>query len=135
MKDKIQPENAKKQVDKLCDFYDVDMDFVPPDSKEQLKTILMDLEKSVVRGRLEIKGPDDGSSCEPILHLEKESHTFKVLDGAAKVAMSKASTGDNHERIYYLLGYMAGTGPDAIQELKGKYLSTAETLGMFFLQV
>ena len=127
----INKEDAQKQIDILTKYYDVDLDFVPEKSKAIVESILANLLKNVCKGRLEIS---EGDVLVVKMHLRERTIEFEPLGGRAKVAMGKASE-DEHDRVYHLLGYLCKEGSIVIENLTGAYLSCAESLGMFFLQV
>lgn len=138
-KEIIAVENAEKQLNLLMDYYEISVDEIADDDQKQgLRNSIKSLTKAIQTGRVEIKLEDDT----PIVYqnLKKpvgDMHQIKYneITGRAKIAMKDNKENDHYGRMYSFLGGLSGHGATVIMKLKGKDLSIAEYLGVFFLAV
>lgn len=130
---KLSIENAQAELDKLLDYYEIDFDDLPADSKDAISAVLRKVVKFIRQGRLEIK-IEDGIKCIQTLRDNSYSITYKELNGKAKAAMGSKKETDQNGRIHALLGSLSD-GETVITKLKGPDLSLAECLGGIFLLV
>jgi hypothetical protein len=129
----ISEEIAVEQAGILLDYYDIDPEDLPDDQQKIVDTYTRKLIKAIMRGRIEIKEIDGAPA---ITQFTKAGSTiaYGILGGKAREETSKVKDGNHYGKIYALLGSMSGIGKDAISALEGPDLTTAEALGMLFLQ-
>lgn len=130
---KLSTESAEAELDKLLEYYEIDIDDLPPESISGIEAVLKKMVKFIRLGRLEIK-TEDGIQCIQTLRDSETAITYKELTGKAKTAMGTKETTDQHGRIFALLGALSD-GEAVILKLKGPDLSLAECLGGLFLLV
>jgi hypothetical protein len=135
---KLSAESANKVLQIMYDYYENDLK-----TKEE-ERIEMELEgirygvvhagliKGVMAGRLKItEDGEDGLTVTQTMKREKTEIVYRVIDGRSRVVMEK-KTGQ-HSKMFQMLGYLCGKGPDIFSSFKGVDLSLAECLGLFFL--
>ena len=132
IENKIPEDAAQKQVDILIDYYELD------DEKELIKLVRPDLIKHVMRGRIEISmGDNNRLAVRQTFKFpvgESEGLDYKVINGVSKKQM-KASSKSDHEKMYSLMGSLAGVSGESISRLEGVDLSAMECLANLFLSV
>lgn len=128
----ISEEVAENEVQKLLDFYEIEIDDI---DNNGLKSSITSLKKAVRKGRLEIK--DEGIIVQTLKRHKGEIGTleYKELNGQAKKAMGRARPDDANGRLYELLGSLSGMGSKAISNLRGVDLSLAESIGVVLMLV
>ena len=136
----ISEEVAKEQFEQFCEYYDFDAeDATAEDVRVALDAATARIIKAIMRGRLEVKDVDGDITVRQVLKHpmgDVSELSYGVLTGKAKIAMEKKKKQDDHHgKIYALLGSLSGLGEGAISSLRGADLSTAECVGMVFLQV
>lgn len=132
-KPKLSIENAQAELDKLIDYYEIDIDDLPSSAKDGIDAVMKKMVKFIRLGRLEIK-IEDGIQCIQTLRDSETKITYKELNGKAKTAMGSKKETDQHGRLFALLGALSD-GERVIHQLKGPDLSLAECLGGLFLLV
>jgi hypothetical protein len=130
---KIGRSTAEKEFQKFVEYYEID-EFENKDQQELFDSAKSKIVKAIIRGRLEISEVE-GEFLIIQTTRKGQRITYREIDGQAKMESDKAGDGQNHGRIYSLLGYLSGDGQDAIKQLKGPDLSLAENLGAAFLAV
>ncbi|NIP56142.1 hypothetical protein GWN42_31380 [candidate division KSB1 bacterium] len=131
----ISEESAREQVAILLDFYDIDPEYLPSDQANIVNTCIRKLTKSIMTGRLEIAKNDNNRPEVTQLTNSGEEINYGVLSGKHREETSKVEKENNHYgKIYAMLGSMSGLGRSAISQLEGPDLTTAEALGLLFLQ-
>ena len=130
---KLSAESAEAELDKLLEYYEIDIDDLPVESISGIKAVLKKMVKFIRLGRLEIK-IEDGIQCIQTLRDSEATITYKELTGKAKTAMGTKEMADQHGRIFALLGALSD-GEAVVLKLKGPDLSLAECLGGLFLLV
>jgi hypothetical protein len=126
----IQQEDAQKQVDLLIEYYDLDPE------KEELRKIIPDLTRHIMRGRVEITEDAEGE-----IHVRQNFRkpvndttglNYNVINGVNKTQM-KTDTKSDFAKIYAMVGSMTGWSGMKISQLKGVDNQVVETLGALFL--
>lgn len=130
---KLSEESASAILDKLIEYYEIDLDDLPSASKDSIDATMKKLVKFIRKGRLEIN-TEDGIQCIQTLRDGKTKITYKELCGKAKIAMGSKKETDHHGRLFALLGALSD-GETTIAQLKGPDLSLVECLGGLFLLV
>lgn len=135
---KVSLQNAKKAIDLLLDYYDVDLDDL--DDTEQRSAVQLAINRvirAIKKGRLEIKIEGESLIVNQFLANKYQGIespiNYREVDGISKIAMKDVE--DSYSRIYAYLGGLSGLGIDSIMKLKGKDLGLVECLGSIFLQV
>lgn len=129
----LSEDSAAAQLDRLIDYYEIELDDLPPASKDSIDATMKKLVKFIRKGRLEIN-LEDGIQCIQTLRDGKTKIIYKELCGKAKIAMGSKIETDHHGRLFALLGALSD-GETAVTQLKGPDLSLAECLGGLFLLV
>ena len=131
MKYVLSEESAAEQIDLFMEYYEVDLEDIPEALADGVAAAKAKVEKAIRKGRVEIR---DGEGLEIMQKINggKSEVVYGELTGKAKIAMGDKT---DYGKIYALLGALAGIGETAIQKLRGADLSTAECIGMLFLQV
>lgn len=143
---RISQENAEKEMEKYLAYFDLNIDELKSeqsnsDRRDALQSSYDRLIKAVRKGRLEVKtdGGEDGDEIQLIQtvgKIGKETKLiYKELSGAAKVAMKDAETNDDYGRVYALAGSLNGLGMAGMKKLKGRDLSTAESIGAIVMNI
>jgi len=130
----LSQETAEAVLDKLIEYYEIDLDDLPIESKSGIEAVMKKMVKFIRMGRLEIK-TEDGIQCIQTLRNSETTLTYGELTGKAKTAMGTKEMNDTHGRLFALLGVLCGSGEAVILKLKGPDLSLAECLGGLFLLV
>lgn len=134
-KKKISAENAKIEIDKIIEFYEIE----GASEDNVIKGIVAKLMTAVSKARLEVEVSGDGISitqhlAKPIGALEKL--VYGELTGGSKRAMARIKDdSDVFGKIYALLGSMAKEDAAIFEKMRAPDITTAEQLGMLFLQV
>lgn len=132
----ISEEVAEAQVDLFCNYYDIDLSDSAESQKEAVETARKKIIRAIRFGEMEISLDDeDDPIIKQMIPIKGGGTTdieYGVLSGKHKKAMTKQ---EEFGKMYSLLGSLSGLGETAISKLKGRHLSTAECIGMFFLQV
>lgn len=130
----LSKESAAAQLQVMFDYYEIDLADLPEEQQPAVRNAEMKLVKAIRNGRLEIKPGDDGVVS--IVQTVKNGETldYGEVNGEAKVAMGLKKDGDSYGKAYALMGSLCGGGEAVIMKLKGKDLSTAEALGILFMQ-
>lgn len=131
----ISPESAEAQVQLLLDWYDLRPDEVRTETQSVIETSIRRLVRAVQEGHVEIRETTDGK-IDVMQRLIKppsktDTLTYGVLTGKAKVTLR--DTDSSYERIYGILGSLAGVGRQVIASLEGRDLTIAESLGFLYL--
>jgi hypothetical protein len=138
-KNKISRELAQEQVDLLLEFYDIDVEFFPEESRPSVQAHIDGVLKGIMRGRLSVMNKDgDLVIVQRPTRKGKnvpESLAYAELEGKHKVEMSRCEDNGNYPRMYTLAGAMTKEGADVIKSLKGCDLGDAENLVNLFLIV
>ncbi|GHV89686.1 hypothetical protein AGMMS50268_01890 [Spirochaetia bacterium] len=132
---KISEETAAKSVMQIVTHYHIDIERMPgDDQKNAIESALATLQRGFQAGLLETEITDDGT-MNVIQHLEsnKQTLTYKEMQGKHKRAMDGFPEGTLFERQQALLGSLCGLGKDVIGTLRGFDLKLAEALSIFFL--
>lgn len=124
-------EAAADQLQLFMDYYEVELDDTQASQADAVKVAKAKVLKAVRLGRVEFR-ENDGFEIMQKVNGGKTEVIYKELTGKAKMAMGDKS---DYGKIYALLGSLAGIGETAIQKFRGADLSTAECIGMLFLQV
>lgn len=130
----ITEQNAKLELKKMFDYYEIDIDEI--ENKEHRKAIQAGydrLVKAVRLGRLKIK-IENGITVTQKLRNDDEI-IYREIDGKAKAEMDGKAAEAHNQKMHSLLGSLSGLGEGAIKQLKGVDLSLAEVLGLIFLSV
>lgn len=131
----ISEESAREQVEILLDFYDIDPEHLPSDQANIVNTCVRKLTKSIMAGRLEVTKDENNRPNVTQSTSSGEEISYRVLSGKHREETSKVEKENNHYgKIYAMLGSMSGLGRSAISQLEGPDLTTAEALGLLFLQ-
>lgn len=128
----IPEDAAEAQIDVLLEYYDVDPE------KDIVKEVRPSLLRHVMRGRVEII-LDSDSDLVVTQHLkfppsDTKSLTYQVISGKNKKQM-KSNAKSDHEKMYSLMGSLAGGGGEPMSRLKGVDNSAMEALANIFLSV
>lgn len=134
---KVSEEVAQDQLDLLIDYYDIDLD-MKNDADDVQRAALAAVEKLkryIRLGRVEITA-DDGLTV--IQHFkyskgETTSISYRVCDGKAKMAMSKAGEKDYSGKIYHLMASLGNVSPGDLAKLQAVDSNVVECLGAVFL--
>jgi hypothetical protein len=135
----ISEETAQGQIDKFLDCYDIDPDDMPDNLKAAVISSLKKIKKAIRKGRLEIEITDETVIISQYIDSKKAPKgapnpiVYKEVTGAAKIGIKDDST--DYGKMYSFLGALSGEGIRLFQNLSGKDLSLAESLGVVFLQV
>ncbi len=139
-KNSLPKDVAEKQVDLFMRFYDIDPveDAANKRHRESLQASLNRLVKHVMRGRVEITLVDN--KIKILQRLEYPINDVKELEynivgGIARTQMKNAEEGDEHGKIYSLVGSLTGWTGNSIAKLISVDISVVECLGVFFLIV
>ena len=133
---KLSEESASKEVQKILDYYDIDIDKdFDAEYKKIFEQSIAKAIKAVRLGRLSVKVDDNGISITQSLKNGKTSLTYREIDGRAKLATATVGKDDSFGKIYEIMGSLSGLGSSAIAEMKGVDLSLCECLGTIFLSV
>jgi hypothetical protein len=139
----ISKDNAAKQLKRLFDFYEVDIDDYEgikvkgTNVKKALGFAKKKLFKAIRKGRIEI-GVDDLKRLSIIQHLTGAYKTLKTIEYKPlrledKNVMGNEDSENDNAQMYALLASMSRTDPDIFKALEGVDGTTAECLGSFFL--
>jgi plasmid stabilization system protein ParE len=132
---KISSKNARIQLEKMFDYYEIDIDEIEEkELKRAIKGGYERLVKAIRLGRLEIN-LEDGIKIIQTTRNSGTKITYREIDGVAKSAMAGKEEKDYYGKSYALMGSLCDLGEAAIKKLKGVDLSLAEVLGMIFLSV
>lgn len=129
----LSKEAAESEIEKIFDYYDIDLDEI--EDKEQKKIIKMNYDrliKAVRAGRVEVKY-EKGLQ---IIHNLKDSAeviTYDAPNAQAKMAMAGCDPNDNYGKIYNLMGACSKLGVGAIYKIPANELPIIEVLGAIFL--
>lgn len=128
----IPEDAAEAQIDVLLEYYDVDPE------KDIIKEVRPSLLRHVMRGRVEIILDTEGDLVVTqnlkFPPSDKKSLTYAVISGKNKKQMKSNSKSD-HEKMYSLMGSLAGGGGEPMSRLKGVDNSAMEALANIFLSV
>lgn len=128
-------ENAKNELQKMLDYYEIEIDELEDDDlKKAIQQGYDRLVKAVRLSRLEIK-IEDGIKIIQKLRDGTKVIEYREIDGKAKTEMAGKKVDDNYGKAYALMGALSGLGESAIKNLKGVDLSLCEVLGLIFLSV
>jgi hypothetical protein len=129
----INEEVATEQAGIMLDYYDIDPEDLPEDQQKVVETYTRKLIKAIMKGRVEIKEVDGKPA---ITQFTDGGSTIEygVLSGKAREETSKVKDNNHYGKIFAMLGSMGNVGKDGISALEGPDLTTAEALGMLFLQ-
>ena len=128
-------ENAKNELQKMLDYYEIEIDELEDDDlKKAIQQGYDRLVKAVRLGRLEVK-IENGIKIIQKLRDGTKTIEYREIDGKAKTEMAGKKVDDNYGKAYALMGALSGLGEGAIKNLKGVDLSLAEVLGLIFLSV
>jgi hypothetical protein len=125
----ISEESAEEQLDKLIEFYDVDMEDLGKTDKRR-KKIRRKLVKAISQGQIEIEDSPNDFIVKQKLR-DGTQFVYHEISGTAKVQMDKYE--GQHEKLYGLLAVMAKKPFLQLEKLTGKDLSIAEYLALIFL--
>jgi plasmid stabilization system protein ParE len=132
---KISSQNARIQLEKMFDYYEIDIDEIEDkELKRAIKGGYERLVKAIRLGRLEIN-LEDGIKIIQTTRNSGTKITYREIDGVAKSAMAGKEEKDYYGKSYALMGSLCDLGEAAIKKLKGVDLSLVEVLGMIFLSV
>ena len=133
---KISEESATKEIQKILDYYEIDIE---KDFDDEYRKVfdqsLSKAIKAVRLGRLSIKIDNEGIKITQSLKSGSTTITYREIDGVAKIATRSVGKDDSFGKLYEIMGSLSGLGSDAITKLKGVDLSLCECLGAIFLQV
>jgi plasmid stabilization system protein ParE len=132
---KVSSQNARIQLEKMFDYYEIDIDEIEDkELKRAIKGGYERLVKAIRLGRLEIN-LEDGIKIIQTTRNSGTKITYREIDGVAKSAMAGKEEKDYYGKSYALMGSLCDLGEAAIKKLKGVDLSLVEVLGMIFLSV
>lgn len=132
----ISKEVATDHVNAFLNYYDLsENDLKNKDQKDMFNTCIDKIVKAITEGRMSIKENEKGYPEITQKLQSGELLVYGVLSGRSKVAMKDCEDSDMYGRIYALIGSLTGVGGSAIEEIKGKDLSLAESIGFLFLKV
>lgn len=127
--------NAKKELDKLFDYYEIDIDEIEEkDLKKAIKGGQGRLIKAIRLGRLKIKF-ENGLKITQTLRSNGIEIIYRTVDGESKAAMDEHPAEAYNRRGQALAGNLSGLGETAIRKLQDVDMSLAEVLGLIFLAV
>lgn len=131
---KLSKENAKNEIQKMLDYYEIDIDDIEDkDLKRAIKSGMDRLMKAARLGRLIVEN-ENGFKVKQITRNNTEI-LYREIDGKAKMAMAGKDEKDYYGKSYALMGSLSGLGESAIAQMKGVDLSLVEVLGLIFLSV
>lgn len=126
---KVSEENAKKQLDILIDYYEIEIDNeILEDSFDIIKSRLI---KAIQKGSLEITN-EGGLKIKQVLK-NGDFLEYKELTGEAKLEMDKYEKNGAHAKMYGLAGFLTGKGHAVISKLPAADLKVTEALLPLFL--
>lgn len=132
----ISKEVATDHVNAFLNYYDLsENDLKNKDQKDMFNVCIDKIVKAITEGRLTISEHKDGYPELTQKLRSGELLVYGILKGKSKVAMKDCEDSDMYGRIYALVGALTGVGGSAIEEIKGKDLSLAESIGFLFLKV
>lgn len=130
----ISEDSAREQLDKLLDYYGIDINDLPEEKKGSTEKLI----KAIRQGRLEVKEENDECYLEQTILDEKgavkEKLAYNNKLANAKMAMKSDKDTDHYGRMYSLMGSLCGLGKQAIVDMKPKDLNLAEDIAIIFLQ-
>jgi hypothetical protein len=131
---KISEETAKEQMQLFYDYYDLDIeeDLLDKDAKIAVRSAEKRVLNAIRSGRLEITKEKELKIVQSIIPGDLKVE-YKELDGQCRVEADKQDGGCS--KMLTIAGYLNGLGFEGMKKMKGKNLSTAECLGMLFLQI
>jgi len=137
---KLSLEAAEDQFELLTDYYDIDLDDEDDsDVRRANKSIKKKLVKAIQRGLIEIKEEEDTLNVYQYLIKPmdgiKSPIKYKEPSGLSKIAMKESGKEDHYGKMYNLLGGLSGEGKKPFLKMRGRDLSTAESLALLFLDI
>jgi hypothetical protein len=127
---RISEESAQKELKRLIDYYDVDINETTSEQSAAVDQILSRLQKAIQAGKLELQESEKGLSL--ILHTKNDNElTFREICGADKAKLSAVGD-DPIKRLHYLAGLLCGLGTDVIGKLQVTDLRIVEAISGFF---
>ncbi len=124
---------AEKEIEKIFDYYDIDVDEIEDkDAKKMIKASYDRLIKAVRMGRVEVDRTD---GLKVIHHLKDKPEvlTYKAPGALAKKAMAGKDPNDFYGKIYALMGACSELGEGAIDKIPANDLPILEVIGAIFL--
>jgi len=131
----LSEESATEQVLDLLEYYDIDIERVPAQFREQMEVRLKLLTDYVRRGAVEV-GRSEDQKIKVSVNLSHGNTVIELCELGArhKLAMDRGAASDsNYSRIYKLIASMAGLPVEAIEKLRARDLAVIEVLGGVFL--
>ena len=132
MEFELSEESAFKELEKLYNWYEIDVD----DLTEEGQLAFRSMEKQVIKGiRLGLISFEEDEEFKIIQKMKRseKSITYYEIGGDAKVAMDKKKSHEGNAQCYALLGSLSKLGEAAIRSLKGPDLKRAEFIGGLLL--
>lgn len=124
---------AEKEIEKIFDYYDIDVDEIEDkDTKKMIKMNYDRLVKAVRLGRVEVKR-ENGLQIIHHLKDKNETMTYDAPGALAKKAMAGKDPNDFYGKIYALMGASCKLGEGAIDKIPANDLPIIEVLGAIFL--
>lgn len=138
VKPEISKEVATDMVVDLLDYYDIDVENVGGESKEEKQqAIALERALNTVRGyfmsgKLEVDRDEAGKIR--ITHHLKGGDTlvYGEIGSKHKLAMERFDPEAGYTRIYAFMGSLSGAGKGAIEKLSAQDLAVVEVLGTVF---
>jgi hypothetical protein len=133
----ISAEAAQDQLDILIEYYDMDFE-VENDSDDVQKAAAAAVEKLkryIRLGRVEITDTDGLTVIQHLKYSKGDTKSipYRVCDGRAKMAMSKAGEKDYSGKIFQLMGSLANVPASSLEKLTAVDSNVVECLGAVFL--
>ena len=128
---KLSEESALGEMQRLCDYYDVNITALPEEQIVAVDQVLAKLLTAFKTGRLELKEDDKGLSV--IQNLRNgETLTYRELAGKDKARLN-LNPDNLLKAVHTLMGLLCGLGEDVTGKLSGPDLKAMEGLGQYFL--
>ena len=132
MKEKLSEEAARSEVQRLYDWYEVDLNDLGEEAADAAKIVEKQLVKGVRLGMIEFK-EEDGFQIVQHRKNGGDPLVYGELTGQAKMESNKKKDTDRNGQMYALLGSLSGLGEMAISTLKGPDLKRAEFIATMLL--
>lgn len=133
-------ESAETQFRLILDYYDLDDFENDPDDKTRKANVTLKnkIVKAIQSGYVEIEQKDDTllvhqTLRKPVSGLNQI--TYKEVTGNSKIGMKDRQDSDHFGKLYAFLSGLSGYEQKVFLSMKGKDLSTAEAIGLVFLEV